>query len=94
MPRTRSDRVGHGRHYFRRVLGWVAWIERYRNPHGVRRIEGAKLFFPEEMPRIIVEEAMALWKMSLLRKKPGRSCWEKSKAENDVAFSANNTFFW
>jgi hypothetical protein len=46
----------------------VAWIERYRNPHGVRRIEGAKLFFPEEMPRIIVEEAMALRKMSLLRR--------------------------
>ena len=32
-------------------------------PHfrGARRIEGAKLFFPEEMPDIIAEEARALW---------------------------------
>jgi haloalkane dehalogenase len=28
---------------------------------GVRRLEGAKLFFPEEMPEVIVEEATRLW---------------------------------
>lgn len=28
---------------------------------GVRRIEGAKLFFPEEFPDVIAEEARALW---------------------------------
>lgn len=30
---------------------------------GVRRVEGAKLFFPEEMPELIAEEARALWKV-------------------------------
>jgi len=28
---------------------------------GVRRLDGAKLFFPEEMPEVIVEEAKRLW---------------------------------
>jgi haloalkane dehalogenase len=28
---------------------------------GIRRVPGAKLFFPEEMPDLIVEEARALW---------------------------------
>jgi haloalkane dehalogenase len=34
-------------------------------PHslGVRRIEGAKLFFPEEFPDVIAEEARKLWKV-------------------------------
>jgi hypothetical protein len=27
----------------------------------VRRIEGANLFFPEEMPDVIAEEARQLW---------------------------------
>jgi haloalkane dehalogenase len=27
----------------------------------VRRIEGAKLFFPEEFPDVIAEEARRLW---------------------------------
>lgn len=31
------------------------------NSRGVRRIEGAKLFFPEEYPDIIAEEARRLW---------------------------------
>jgi haloalkane dehalogenase len=30
---------------------------------GVRRIEGAKLFFPEEMPELIAEEARKLWRV-------------------------------
>jgi pimeloyl-ACP methyl ester carboxylesterase len=31
------------------------------NTRGMRRVDGAKLFFPEERPEIIVEEALALW---------------------------------
>jgi pimeloyl-ACP methyl ester carboxylesterase len=31
------------------------------NSRGVRRVPGAKLFFPEEMPKLIAEEAMELW---------------------------------
>ena len=33
----------------------------FANSKGVRRLEGAKLFFPEEMPEVIVEEAKFLW---------------------------------
>src|SRR5215469_8001168 len=31
------------------------------NSRGVRRVPGAKLFFPEEMPELIAEEAIGLW---------------------------------
>ena len=31
------------------------------NSRGVRRIPGAKLFFPEEFPEVIAEEARKLW---------------------------------
>ena len=38
------------------------WLDRtFPRSHGVRRIEGANLFFPEEMPDIIAEEARGLW---------------------------------
>ncbi len=33
------------------------------NSLGVRRVAGAKLFFPEEMPEVIVEEARWLWSL-------------------------------
>jgi haloalkane dehalogenase len=33
----------------------------FSSSRGVRRLEGAKLFFPEEMPEVIVEEATRLW---------------------------------
>ncbi|HEY5850251.1 MAG TPA: alpha/beta hydrolase [Lysobacter sp.] len=33
----------------------------FSNSRGLRRIEGAKLFFPEEFPKVIAEEARALW---------------------------------
>ena len=33
------------------------------NSRGVRRVPGTKLFFPEEMPELIAEEAMLLWKV-------------------------------
>ena len=36
------------------------------NSLGVRRIEGAKLFFPEEFPDVIAEEARKLWKLDLI----------------------------
>ena len=39
-----------------------AWLDRaFGNSKGVRRVEQAKLFFPEEMPDLIAEEAKALW---------------------------------
>jgi pimeloyl-ACP methyl ester carboxylesterase len=38
------------------------WLDRtLPGSRGVRRLEGANLFFPEEMPDVIAEEAMALW---------------------------------
>jgi haloalkane dehalogenase len=41
---------------------WADWLDKTL-PHsrGVRRLNGAKLFFPEEMPEIVAEEAMRLW---------------------------------
>jgi pimeloyl-ACP methyl ester carboxylesterase len=33
----------------------------FANSRGVRRVHGAKLFFPEEMPALIAEEALRLW---------------------------------
>ena len=33
------------------------------NSLGVRRVPGAKLFFPEELPEVIVEEARFLWSL-------------------------------
>lgn len=38
------------------------WLDRtFPRSRGVRRIEGANLFFPEEMPDLIAEEARGLW---------------------------------
>lgn len=34
----------------------------FGNSRGVRRIKGAKLFFPEEMPDLVAEEAWRLWR--------------------------------
>lgn len=39
--------------YLHRILG---------NSQGVRRLAGSKLFWPEERPDVIVEEALKLWK--------------------------------
>ena len=33
------------------------------NSRGVRKVEGAKLFWPEEFPELIAEEARALWEV-------------------------------
>lgn len=38
------------------------WLDKnFPHSQGIRRVEGAKLFFPEEMPEIIAEEATKLW---------------------------------
>lgn len=38
------------------------WLDRtFPRSRGVRRVAGANLFFPEEMPDLIAEEARALW---------------------------------
>jgi pimeloyl-ACP methyl ester carboxylesterase len=38
------------------------WLDQtFPRSRGVRRIEGAKLFFPEELPDLIAEEARRLW---------------------------------
>jgi haloalkane dehalogenase len=43
-------------------IEWAEWLDRtLPGSHGVRRVEGANLFFPEEMPELIAEEAMKLW---------------------------------
>jgi len=49
---------------------WAEWLSHtLPGSLGVRQIEGANLFFPEEMPDVIAEEALKLWGISLL---PGR----------------------
>jgi haloalkane dehalogenase len=46
---------------------WAEWLDRtLPGSRGVRRVEGANLFFPEEMPDIIAQEALALWDISPL----------------------------
>lgn len=38
------------------------WLDQtFPRSRGVRRIEGANLFFPEEMPDVVAEEARRLW---------------------------------
>lgn len=38
------------------------WLSRtFPNSRGVRRVEGAKLFWPEEFPDLIAQEARTLW---------------------------------
>ena len=44
---------------------WAQWLDHtFPGSRGVRRIEEANLFFPEEMPDLIAEEARALWEHS------------------------------
>lgn len=41
---------------------WAEWLDRtLPGSRGVRKVEGANLFFPEEMPELIAEEARRLW---------------------------------
>jgi hypothetical protein len=62
---------GEGRHDPRMVRGLkdtLFGVERAEcldrtlpGSHGVRRVEGANLFFPEEMPEPVAEQAARLW---------------------------------
>jgi haloalkane dehalogenase len=46
-------------------IQWAEWLDRTLiGSEGIRRIEGANLFFPEEMPDIIAEEALRLWRIT------------------------------
>ena len=41
---------------------WAEWLDRtLPGSCGIRRVEAANLFFPEEMPDLIAEEATKLW---------------------------------
>jgi pimeloyl-ACP methyl ester carboxylesterase len=43
-------------------MQWATWLDKnLPGSRGVRPVEGAKLFFPEEMPELIAEEAKRLW---------------------------------
>ena len=45
---------------------WAEWLDKtLPGSRGVRRLEEAKLFFPEEMPEVIAEEAAKLWGVRL-----------------------------
>lgn len=41
--------------------GYSTSIELSGNSRGVRLLEGRKLFWPEELPDVLAEEALALW---------------------------------
>jgi len=44
------------------AVKWAKWLDRtLPGSRGVRPVEGANLFFPEEMPELIAEEATRLW---------------------------------
>jgi pimeloyl-ACP methyl ester carboxylesterase len=44
--------------------GNAEYLDRvFPNSQGVRRVPGAKLFFPEEFPEVIAEEARRLWRV-------------------------------
>lgn len=43
-------------------VSWATWLDKtLPGSRGVRLVEGGKLFWPEEKPEVIAEEARALW---------------------------------
>lgn len=41
---------------------WATWLDKtLPASRGIRLVEGGKLFWPEEMPEVVAEEARALW---------------------------------
>lgn len=51
---------GTGDKYF--AVEWAEWLHRtLPRSRGIHRVEGAKLFFPEEQPELIAAEAQTLW---------------------------------
>jgi haloalkane dehalogenase len=60
------------------------WLDRtLPASRGVRKLEEANLFFPEEMPDVIAEEALALWGISPWHPKPSTPRKPEASA-NDV----------
>jgi haloalkane dehalogenase len=56
---------------------WAEWLNRtLPGSRGVRRLEEANLFFPEEMPDLIAEEAEKLW--NLRRQASTATTWHVS----------------
>jgi len=53
--------------------GRVARPKRCPAHVALRKLEDANLFFPEEMPDVIAEEALALWGISPLQPKQSTS---------------------
>jgi pimeloyl-ACP methyl ester carboxylesterase len=50
------------------------WLDKtLPGSRGVRKLDDANLFFPEEMPDVIAEEALALWGIFSLKPKQGTS---------------------
>ena len=42
---------------------WAYWLDTtFRQSHGVRFVPGGKLFFPEEHPDLVADEALAFWR--------------------------------
>jgi haloalkane dehalogenase len=45
---------------------WAEWLDRtFPESQGVRRLEGAKVFFSEEVPDLVASEARALWRVPI-----------------------------
>jgi pimeloyl-ACP methyl ester carboxylesterase len=43
---------------------WAEWLDKtFPNSEGIRRVEDGNLFFPEETPDLIAEEAARLWRL-------------------------------
>lgn len=41
---------------------WATWLDKtLPGSRGIRLVEGGKLFWPEEMPEVVAEEARSLW---------------------------------
>ncbi|HTC76142.1 MAG TPA: alpha/beta hydrolase [Edaphobacter sp.] len=53
---------------------WAEWLDKtLPGSRGVRKLDDANLFFPEEMPDVIAEEALALWGISPWKPKQATS---------------------
>jgi haloalkane dehalogenase len=47
-------------------VSWAEWLDRtFPESQGVRRLEGAKVFFSEEVPDLVASEARALWRVPI-----------------------------
>ena len=47
-------------------VSWAEWLDRtFPESQGVRRLEGAKVFFAEEIPDVVASEARTLWQMHI-----------------------------